>query len=109
MISLIRKFRELFNPPKTADEGKLPSEPSLGQEREDLLNERLAQAGVDAEYIHDVDPELFHALRSACKQCSDPDKCMRDLAAGNWEAGQANYCPNADKIDQLIVGKPNQS
>ncbi len=109
MNSIIRKLRALFDPQRSADESTQPSNQSQDLEREDLLGERLTQVGVDEEYLHETDPELFQALKSACKQCADPEQCMRDLAAGNWEAGQASYCPNADKIDQLIVGKPDHS
>lgn len=74
--------------------------------QEDLLGERLKHAGVDQDYIQDTNPELIQALEQMCTSCPNPEQCRRDLETGNWEAGQANYCPNADKIDRLIVEKP---
>jgi hypothetical protein len=84
-------------------------EPSLAIEstnsRLSLMDERVAQAGLDPTYLRKAKPEIYQKLQQACSKCPDPDSCLLDLEAGDWEAGQRSYCPNAAAIDYLIVSR----
>lgn len=105
-MDLIRKWASWFGLGKGKVDDAQPEEPSSSLQHDALLGERLAQVGIDQDYLGDAEPDLLKTLKEACADCPCPEKCGRDLAEGNWEVGQANYCPNADKIDRLIVAKP---
>lgn len=71
----------------------------------ELMEWRLSQANLDLEYLEEAKAEIVSQMRLACADCASPERCARDLASGDWEAGQKHYCPNAATIDELILGR----
>lgn len=70
-----------------------------------LMESRLSQANLDLEYLEAAKAELVSRMRQACKNCPSPERCAQDLENSDWEAGQEHYCPNANTIDELILGR----
>jgi hypothetical protein len=85
---------------------RVVSERSAPQDRirDELVNDRLAQAGVDIDYVREAEPAIYDELQNVCRTCPYTEKCARQLLQGNWEAGLSKYCPNAGAIDEYIAG-----
>ena len=70
----------------------------------ELMPERLRQLGLDPEFLRRDDTAVYRDLERVCARCKASERCARDLAAGDVEAGMRHYCSNAHTIDALIVG-----
>lgn len=73
--------------------------------RDELVNDRLNEAGVDINYVREAEPAIYGELQEVCRTCPHPEKCARELLRGNWETGLSEYCPNAAAVDEIISGR----
>jgi hypothetical protein len=69
----------------------------------ELLPQRLELLGIDAEYVRQAMPTTFRDLARVCAACQASRRCRRDLARGDVQAGQVNYCLNGLTIDVLTL------
>jgi len=69
----------------------------------ELLPQRLELLGIDAEYVRQAMPTTFRELARVCAACRASRRCRRDLARGDVQAGQVNYCLNGLTIDVLTL------
>jgi hypothetical protein len=69
----------------------------------ELMPQRLEQLYLDPAYVKLAHPAAFRDLERVCSCCTAPERCARDLANGDVEAGMRDYCLNAPTIDALIV------
>lgn len=76
---------------------------TVGKNTPTVMGQRLEDAGLDIGYLREAQPSTYQRMRQVCSSCPNPDRCLRDLERGDWEAGQRHYCPNAAAIDLLIV------
>lgn len=68
-----------------------------------LMPERLTAMGVDAAYVRAAEPAVYRDLERVCGRCQSWQQCEHDLALGDVESGQCDYCANAGTIDALAV------
>ena len=69
----------------------------------ELLPQRLELLGIDAQYVRQAMPTTFRDLARVCAACQASHRCRRDLARGDVQAGQVNYCLNGLTIDVLTL------
>jgi hypothetical protein len=81
----------------------LPVKTGVSKNTSTMMDQRLEDAGLDIGYLREAQSSTYERMRQLCSSCPDPDRCVRDLERGDWEAGQRRYCPNAAAIDLLIV------
>jgi hypothetical protein len=81
----------------------LPVKTGVSKNTSTMMDQRLEGAGLDIGYLRAAQSCAYERMRQVCTSCPDPDRCVRDLERGDWEAGQRRYCPNAAAIDLLIV------
>lgn len=70
-----------------------------------MLFQRLEEAGLDPGYIHATQPGLFQDLAQTCCGCGYKGRCSHDLATSEFNERVVAYCPNTERIDELIVKK----
>jgi hypothetical protein len=70
----------------------------------ELLLQRLRLLGIDPEFVKHAEPATFRDLSRVCASCGASQRCARDLARGDVEAGMTSYCFNSPTLDALIVG-----
>ena len=69
----------------------------------ELLPQRLAQLGLDPEFVRRAEPAMYEDLTRICALCAAWRRCRHDLARGDVQAGMGDYCPNTPAIDALTV------
>jgi len=63
---------------------------------------RLMQAlNIDASEVEFQMRKHFRAMQITCASCGAKEQCRRDLASGHAQADFANYCGNAEEMNQL--------
>lgn len=67
----------------------------------ELMPARLAASGIDPGYVRAAEPAVYRDLERTCSHCGSAKRCAHDLAAGDIESGQRDYCLNAGTIDAL--------
>ena len=70
----------------------------------ELLLQRLQLLGIDPEFVRHAEPATFRDLSRVCASCGASQRCARDLARGDVEAGMTSYCFNSPTLDALMVG-----
>ena len=71
----------------------------------DLLPQRLALLGLDAEYVKSALTATYRDLERTCAMCRSWRRCARDLANGDVQAGMGSYCICSATIDALTVSR----
>lgn len=74
-----------------------------------LLPERLQLLGIDPEFVKRTESTTYRDLARACASCKAWQRCARDLAQGDIQAGMDGYCLNGPAIDALMVGPDPRS
>lgn len=74
----------------------------LGTDAANLLYDRLAIEGLDAQQIENHHPKVMKDLQRTCSYCSDKRRCEQGMkntekSGEDWKS----YCPNATTIDYL--------
>ena len=69
----------------------------------ELLLQRLQLLGIDPEFVKHAEPATFRDLSRVCASCEASQRCARDLARGDVEAGMTSYCFNSPTLDALMV------
>jgi len=72
----------------------------------ELMPLRLRQLGLDPAFLRYARTEAYGDLERACATCRAWQRCARDLAKEDVQAGMNSYCLNAPAIDVLTVGWP---
>ena len=75
----------------------------------ELMPQRLEQLHLDPAYVKLAHPAAYRDLERVCSCCTASERCARDLANGDAEAGMRDYCLNAPTIDALIVERPGDA
>ena len=70
-----------------------------------LLYHRLAQAGIDPDFVAKFEPALMEDMAQSCGHCGYTGRCARDLNEDDGNDQVAGYCPNTPKIDDLVIKK----
>lgn len=70
-----------------------------GPHAADLLPERLAGLGLDANRIGHREPAVLRDLERVCAFCTHKGRCARDIGSGEVP----EYCPNADTLVALLA------
>lgn len=65
------------------------------------LTTLLRSLDIDPEAVRRGTPEAMRALEAACLQCTERDRCARELQAGTAPRTYRAFCPNASRISRL--------
>lgn len=70
----------------------------------DLFGEWLVEAlGIDEAAIRRAQPTLLRDMERVCAYCAQKRQCNQELVAGTASSNYAQYCGNADSLDELTI------
>lgn len=72
-----------------------------GSDIADLLPQRIAAIGLDAQRITATEPQVMRDLERVCSQCEEHGRCARELAHDRKSWEWRTYCPNVATFDAL--------
>lgn len=83
--------------------GELTALARKGPHAADLLYDRLASLGLDADVIGRSMPAVVQDLQRVCAFCESKGRCKHDLHESSvpWP----DYCPNARSLGELVLDK----
>jgi hypothetical protein len=72
-----------------------------------LLEERLAQLGLDPIDSPSLDPAVARDLQRICSMCDARRKCAHELDAHDSSENWKDYCPNSQTLEAMTEGQKN--
>jgi hypothetical protein len=79
---------------------------TYGPEAADLLRQRLAVLGRSGRDAAALGNGVWQDMQRACCECSEKDRCGRDLEIQPDDTAWRRYCPNADALQTIARGRP---
>jgi accessory gene regulator protein AgrB len=73
------------------------------------LNKMLAALGIDINnYLHSERVIDIEEHIDKCSACENTDICDNELAKGNVQASNIDYCNNEESLQHIVATKPAQ-
>jgi len=67
------------------------------------LPKMLEALGIDEAAIRRAQPTLLRDMERVCAYCAQKRQCNQELVAGTASSNYAQYCGNADSLDELTI------
>lgn len=68
---------------------------------DDMQSQALASLGVDVKAFRAENPLWQRDMARLCLACEARGRCRNDLAEGRFAGHYAEYCPNAESLDEI--------